>query len=81
MTQTIFDQLVQATSELLGPASERFIERQVDNHLNIDPKKITPEDVAALSEWIRISISMLTDDKKLLRTYNRQLENLSKGQV
>lgn len=79
MSQSVYDQLIAATSELLGPASARFIDRQIDNHLHIEPRQITSKDVDTLSHWIRLSISMLSDDKETLKDYEAALQELSRA--
>ncbi len=76
MAKNMYDQLVAVTNELLGPASERFIKRQIDSHLKIKPEDLTSKDINELAEWIRLSIGMLTDDKETLRTYNNALREL-----
>lgn len=75
---SIYDQLVAATTELLGPASERFIDRQISNHLKIEPRAITAHEVADLAHWIRLSISVLSNDHDTLRTYELAIQKISK---
>lgn len=79
MAPSLYDQLVAVTSELLGPASERFIDRQIVSHLNIDPIDLTAKDLRELSEWIRLSMGMLTNDMDTLKAYSRALKDLSGG--
>jgi hypothetical protein len=50
---TLYWDVIDITSQYLGPAAERFIDRQVQNHLHKDPKKITKHDITALMDWIR----------------------------
>lgn len=79
MALSVYEQLVAATSELLGPASGRFIDRQIVSHLQIKPEDLTAKDVELLSHWIRLSIGMLSNDRKTLQAYNQALLKLSKG--
>jgi len=75
----VYWNLVNITSHYLGPAAERFIDRQVQNHLKKDPKKITQNDVNKLTDWIRGAVSLLTDNESLVEDYIAQLEKLAKG--
>lgn len=77
----IYWRLVDITSHYLGPAAERFIDRQVQNHLNKDPKKITQKDVEKLMDWIRGAVSLLTDNENLVEDYIGELKKLSKDKI
>jgi dolichyl-phosphate-mannose--protein O-mannosyl transferase len=77
--QNIHSNLVEITSHYLGPAAERFIDRQIQNHLNKQPENITKKDVSLLVDWIRSSVSMLTDNEDLVEEYIEQLQKLAKG--
>lgn len=79
MAESIYQQLVNATTELLGPASGRFIDRQIENHLKIQPHELRPKDIVVLAEWIRLSMGLLTDDAKTLSSYSSVLDRLSRG--
>jgi hypothetical protein len=76
----VYWELVGITNRYLGPATERFIDRQVQNHLNKDSKDITKKDVGELTDWIRGAVSLLTDNEKLVEEYIDQLRLLSQGQ-
>jgi hypothetical protein len=77
--KTLYWNVVDITSQYLGPAAERFIDRQVQNHLNKDPKKITKNDIKSLIDWLRTSVSLLTDNQILVEEYIDQLQTLSKS--
>ncbi|MGZ6004536.1 MAG: hypothetical protein ACXWLH_00100 [Candidatus Saccharimonadales bacterium] len=74
---SLYNQLINITQVYLGPAAERFINRQVENHLNKKPKDISPDDLAKLIDWIQISISMLTEDSEIIEEYIGELNKLS----
>ncbi len=71
-----YQQLIDATSELLGPASQRFIDRQIRSHLNKEPGALTKSDIKKLSQWLRLSVGVLTDDEALLNRYSQTLDEL-----
>lgn len=76
-TGTIYDQTVATTKAYLGPAAERFIDRQIKNHLDKEPVDLTAEDVSKLIDWIRISVSFLTEDSQVIEEYIGQLRELT----
>jgi hypothetical protein len=71
-----YENLIDLTSPYLGPSSERFINRQIRNHLNKEPEEINRDDIALLVDWIRLSMSILTDDNKLIKEYIKQIKSL-----
>jgi hypothetical protein len=75
----VYWNLVSITSQYLGPAAERFIDRQVRNHLNKDPHDITKKDVEFLVDWLRSSVSLLTDNEELVEEYIDQIKIMPKG--
>lgn len=84
----LYNQVVQVTKVYLGPAADRFIARQVNNHLGKSPDDLSIDDLKKLIDWITASISLITDDVDLVEEYAKQLqkltlptENSSKGQA
>jgi hypothetical protein len=59
-------QVIAITQEYLGPASERFIYRLIRFHLNKEPGQLIKKDIPKLSEWVKVSLGLLTDDRKLV---------------
>lgn len=76
--QTTYKRVVYITHAYLGPAADRFIDRQVRNHLNKEPEDITLKDLSRLTDWIRLAVSLLTDDSDVVEEYIDQLEQLTK---
>lgn len=77
---TLYEQVVQVTHLYLGPAADRFIARQVESHLHKTPNKLNETDLLGLIAWIRLAVSLLTDDNALVEEYARQLEQLASHQ-
>lgn len=73
----LYDQIVRVTNVYLGPAAERFVMRQVESHLHKPPTEITDEDLSHLIIWIRLAVSLLTDDIEIIDEYVSQLEKLT----
>jgi uncharacterized protein YlxP (DUF503 family) len=76
-SSTIYDSVVKVTHVYLGPAADRFIARQIENHLKKRPQNISASDLVELIDWLRISISMLTEDKEIVEEYTRELYKLA----
>jgi hypothetical protein len=76
-TPPLYKELVRITRVYLGPAADRFINRQVENHLRKSPEQLTPDDLLSLIDWIRIGVSLLTEDTELIEEYVGELQKLA----
>jgi hypothetical protein len=74
---TTYTQVVRVTHVYLGPAAERFIDRQVENHLHKPPKTITRSDLIILVDWIRVVVSLITEDAEIVEEYISELERIA----
>lgn len=74
----LYDRVVRVTHVYLGPAADRFIARQVQNHIGKRPEDLTKQDLDKLIDWIRLAVSLLTDDSEIIEEYTSQLRHLSK---
>jgi hypothetical protein len=74
---SLYERVVQVTHVYLGPAADRFIGRQVQNHLHKEPKDLSNKDLLKLIDWIRVAVSLLTEDTVLIEEYTLQLERLA----
>jgi hypothetical protein len=75
--KTLYERVVQITHTYLGPAADRFIDRQVQNHIHKEPSKLTSTDLELLIDWIRVAVSLLTDDEEIVEEYILQLQRLT----
>jgi len=76
--RTLYDEVVRVTHVYLGPAADRFIDRQVQNHLHKAPRELSQSDLDRLIDWIRAAMSLLTEDSEIVEEYTRQLERLTR---
>jgi hypothetical protein len=76
-SKNLYQQTVDISSEYLGPSAERFISRQITNHLKKDPEKLNKRDIPRLAEWVRITFSLLTDDQELIESFDNDLRSLT----
>lgn len=72
-----YDQVVRITHVYLGPAADRFISRQVQNHLHKQPEQLTYSDLDRLIDWIRVAVSLITEDSEIIEEYTLQLQRLA----
>ncbi len=75
----LYNEVLSVTSDYLGPAAKRFIDRQIENHLNKEPGGLKPKDIDTLAEWSRLAFALLTEDKKIINEFIGRLKALSKG--
>jgi hypothetical protein len=73
---TLYQKVVDVTREYVGPAADRFVERQVRNHLNKEPERLRKQDLVSLIDWISLAMALLTEDEKLLSKYISDLKHL-----
>lgn len=77
-TGILYEQVVRVTHVYLGPAADRFIARQVENHLHKSPQDLSAEDLMHLISWIRIAVSLLTDNTGIIDEYTAKLQQLAR---
>jgi hypothetical protein len=79
VNHTIYEQVVRITRSYLGPAANRFIARQVENHLHKAPDELSPDDLLKLIDWIRVAVSLLTEDSAIVERYIAELLKLARS--
>lgn len=63
----MYDEAIKVATDYLGPAAKRFVDRQIVAHLNKSkPEDLSPEDMPKFVEWVRISLSLLTEEQKTI---------------
>lgn len=77
VSETLYDRVVRVTHVYLGPAADRFIARQVQNRLHKQPQDLSSKDLSSLIDWIRVTVSLLTEDSEIIEEYISQLVVLS----
>ncbi|MGD0284227.1 MAG: hypothetical protein ABSB12_01335 [Candidatus Saccharimonadales bacterium] len=75
-SKSLYLKVVHITDHYLGPAADRFIRRQIENHLNKHPEELVQKDLKELINWIEVSMTILTDDHKMIREYLAKLQSL-----
>ncbi len=77
----VYREVVGITYEYLGPAADRFVTRQVRNHLGKDPEHLNRKDLRQLLDWMRLAMSLLSDDAQLVELYIADLEKVANTKV
>jgi hypothetical protein len=75
--KNLYEQVVRVTHVYLGPAADRFIARQVESHLHKAPDQMTAADLLMLIDWIKVAVSLLTDDSEIVEEYASELHKLA----
>lgn len=76
---TLYDEVVTITYDYLGPAADRFVVRQIRNHLQKDPGELQRKDLKQLIDWIRLAMRLISDDTKVVDSYVADLQSLAKA--
>jgi hypothetical protein len=74
---TLYEEVVSVTYEYLGPAANRFVDRQVRSHLDKNPEQLRKQDLANLIVWFKLSMATLSEDTKMVNKYVAGLKKLS----
>ena len=74
---SVYEEVVRVTHVYLGPAADRFIARQVENHLHKPPARLTRADLLDLIDWIRAVVSLITEDSEIIEEYIGELQKLA----
>jgi len=72
--ERVYERVVDVTREYLGPAADRFIARQITNHLHKRPEELAGTDLHELIDWLKLSMAFLTDDEALIERYVDELQ-------
>lgn len=78
MNNTVYKEIVDVLYDYLGPAAERFLDREIEAHLHKKPDEITRNDVVKLHEWSRLAIALLAEDQKTVDDFSESLLAITK---
>jgi hypothetical protein len=74
---TLYAEVVDITYDYLGPAADRFVTRQIRSHFGKAPEELKKRDLRDLISWIKVAMSLLTDDDRLISKYISDLKRLA----
>lgn len=79
--RSVYQQVVEVTHVYLGPAADRFIARQVENHLHKAPEDLSQRDLSSLIDWIQVVVALITDNNEIIEEYTAELRKLAEEPV
>ncbi len=71
-----YEKIVNIVQDYLGPAASRFVDKQLDFHLNRKDKNIRQSEVIRVGEWMRVGLALITQDKKIVEECFSRIEKL-----
>ena len=77
-TQSFYKQVVRVSSNYLGPAADRFVTRHINYHLRKQPSELQSTDLPELIDWIRLAMSFITSDQRMVDNYMADLRALAR---
>jgi hypothetical protein len=76
-TQSFYKQVVLVSSKYLGLAGDRFVARHITHHLQKQPSELQESDLPELIDWIRLAMSFITNDQRMVDSYVADLRALA----
>lgn len=76
---SLYDEVVNITYQYLGPAADRFVVRQIRNHLQKDPSELKRKDLRQLIDWIQLAMRLISNDDAVIDRYVAELEILARN--
>jgi hypothetical protein len=73
MTMEYYQKVLEITKDYLGPAAERFVDRQINSHLRKPPQELLRTDIPMLALRIRSGLVVLSKDEQLVQEAFRRL--------
>lgn len=72
----LYEQIVAISSDYLGPAGQRFIDRQIQNLLRKNPSDLTIKDLDVIIDWSRIALTVITEDRGVITEFIDRIRTL-----
>lgn len=60
----LYDDAVELAKSYMGPAAKKFIDRQINGHLDVDASGLNASHVEELAKWCFTSGKLLMDESK-----------------
>ena len=76
MDKSLYAKAVKVSEEYLGPAGERFLRRQIDTHLGIEPEMLKRQHLPKLTKWTELAFALLTSDHYEVTAFTDNLLSL-----
>lgn len=76
-----YDKIIEITSDYLGPAANRFVNRQISSHLHKSPEELGRSDVHKLAIRIRSGLVVLTRDEQAVNEAYQRIMALGDSDI
>ncbi len=61
---SLYDDVIALSKPYLGPAAQKFIDRQIKGHLDVEKASLSAANLDELAKWVYTSGKLLMDDAK-----------------
>lgn len=78
-SNNLYQKAVRVTEEYLGPAGERFIRRQIETHLKIQPETLQKKNLPKLINWSSIAFAVITNNSEEINAFTNDLKSLTEN--
>jgi uncharacterized protein YegL len=75
--QNLYEEVITITERYFGPAADRFVTRQIRNHLSKEPQQLKKQDLVGLIKWISLAMALVSEDELLIHKFVADLEVLT----
>lgn len=76
---TLYSRAVHVTESYLGPAGERFLRRQIETHLKIEPENLQKKNLPVLINWTSIAFALITSNDEEIDGFTKALSSLTQN--
>lgn len=73
---SLYEQVVDVVHDFLGPAAQRFVDREIQSHIGKRPEDLTRDDIDKLHEWCKLAIAMMAEDNETVEKFSKNLLDL-----
>jgi hypothetical protein len=61
---SLYDDVIEVVKPYMGPASERFVSRQITGHLSIEESQLTRKHLEELAKWCYVSGKLIISEDR-----------------
>ena len=75
----LYDEVIRVTQVYFGPATRRFVDRQIRTHIGVEPRKLRKRHLTDLIDWMGVAMALVTEDRKVVNSYKAELRSLTES--
>jgi hypothetical protein len=72
---TLYDEVLEVAKDYMGPTAERFVNRQLNGHLDIEPHQLSGHHLEELANWCYTSGKLIMRDERA-REFSKKVQAL-----